>query len=213
METHEKPDLVLFDFDGTLTTKDTMIEFIRFVRGGARLQLGFLILAPVLVLYKLGLIRNDRAKEILLDFHFKGQSKTELEKLAQSFFEQRLPGILRPQGLERLREHQESGARVLLVSASLRLWTQPFAKAHGMELLTTEGEWVEGKFSGKLQSLNCYGPEKVRRVKAHLNPDAYCKVVAYGDSKGDREMLAWADAGHFRPFREIKKRAAPEGNP
>lgn len=52
-----------FDFDGTLTTKDTLIEFIRFSKGRVRLFLGFLLFSPLLILMKLHLYPNWKAKQ------------------------------------------------------------------------------------------------------------------------------------------------------
>jgi hypothetical protein len=51
-----------FDFDGTLTTRDTLLEFIRFVFGIRRMLFGFLIYSPLLILMKLRLYSNYKAK-------------------------------------------------------------------------------------------------------------------------------------------------------
>ena len=197
-----KPRLILFDIDGTLTTKDTMLEYIKFVRGNGRFLWGMFVLLPVLVGMKAGMVRNDVAKMRLLKFHFKGMSRKELEEKAEAFAREVFPGLLRPGGLKALEEYRAAGDRILLVSASLRLWIGPWARSQDLELLSTEGRWADGRFAGELATPNCHGPEKVTRIKAHLDLGDYPEVIAYGDSSGDTEMLALADQGHFQPFRD-----------
>jgi phosphoserine phosphatase len=70
----------------------------------------------------------------------------------------------------------------------------------GIEIISTEIEISNNKITGKLSTANCYGPEKVNRLKKLLSMDDYSTIYAYGDSKGDREMLALAQHPHFKPF-------------
>ncbi len=199
--------LILFDFDGTLTTKDTMIEFIKFVKGSGKLYLGYLLLSPTLFGLKAGLVRNDLAKMRLLKHHFGGMEKASLEAHAQAFAEKVVPGLLRSKGMETLENYRQAGDRVIMVSASLDLWLTPWTESIGLELLSTKAEWRDGRFTGKLATPNCHGPEKVRRIKDHLASEQrslkdYAEVIAYGDSSGDKEMLELATQAHFKPFRD-----------
>ena len=107
---------------------------------------------------------------------------------------------LRPEALQRLRWHQQRGDRVLLCSASPRLLLQPLADWLGVELLCTELEQQQGQWQPKLSSPNCKGPEKVRRLEQHLGPLEGLTIEAYGDSKGDRELLQAAALPHYRSF-------------
>lgn len=193
--------LILFDFDGTLTTKDTMIEFIKFVRGSGKLFLGYALIAPTLIGMKLGMVPNDKAKERLLTHHFKGMSQATLREKATAFGKEVIPGLLRPQGQVAFREYQEAGHRVMVVSASLDLWLQPYFEAQGIEFLCTAAAYQGGAFTGKLADANCNGEEKVKRIQAHVKVADYEEVIAYGDSSGDEAMLGMADAAHFKPFR------------
>ncbi len=194
--------LILFDFDGTLTTRDTMIEFIKFVRGRTRLYLSYLWLSPVLFGMKTGLIRNDRAKVKLLKHHFRGMSRKELSEYAERFAREVIPELLRPGGRAAIRSHQTDGDKVLLVSASLDLWLTPWARSEGIDLLCTHGAWDGDRFTGELAGANCNGEEKVSRIRDHLQVEDFSEVIAYGDSHGDRAMLAMADRAYFKPFRE-----------
>lgn len=194
--------LILFDFDGTMTTHDTMIEFIKFVRGNKRLYLGYLWLSPWLFGMKAGLVKNVRAKVKLLKHHFGGMSREELGEHADEFARIVIPGLLRSKGMKTLEEYRAAGDRILMVSASLDLWLTSWTKAAGIELLCTQGAWKGDRFTGDLAGPNCHGEEKVRRIREHVQVEDYSEVIAYGDSSGDDAMLAMADKGFFKPFRD-----------
>ncbi len=194
--------LVLFDFDGTLTTKDTMIEFIRFIRGSQRVLLGFVALLPTMAGYKAGLIPNDRAKSKLLKHHFGGLEKTFLDQKSQEFADQIIPGLLRTKGIEALKKYQEEGNDVYIVSASLDIWLEKWTQKENISLICTLADWDQGAFSGGLKSANCHGPEKVNRIKELVDLGDYKEVIAYGDSGGDKEMLELADESFYQPFRD-----------
>ena len=61
----EKHTIAAFDFDGTITTKDTLFDFVKFHVGSKNFYKGLIFLSPILILYKLGFIRNDIAKQKL----------------------------------------------------------------------------------------------------------------------------------------------------
>jgi HAD superfamily phosphoserine phosphatase-like hydrolase len=107
---------------------------------------------------------------------------------------------LRPEALERLRWHQARGDRVLLCSASPRMLLQPLAEYLRVELLATELQQEGGHWQPRLDGANCKGPEKVRRLQAHLGPLEGFVLEAYGDSRGDRELLLAAELPHYRSF-------------
>ena len=84
----------------------------------------------------------------------------------------------------------------------LNMWLEPWARMNGFELLCTQAEWTtDGKYSGQFATPNCHGPEKVRRLMEVVEPGEYEAVLAFGDSSGDKEMLALASEAHFKPFR------------
>ena len=190
-----------FDFDGTISTHDSFRDFLRFCHGSMRVLRGLSLLSPHLAAYVLGIISNHRAKERVFHHFFAGMTLAELEHLARRFAETHLPGMVRQQALERLRDHRRHGHRLYIVSASPRIYLEPWAEALGAEVIATDIEIRSGRITGRFASPNCFGPEKVRRIRLEtdLNADDY--VYAYGDSRGDREMLDLADEGFFKPFR------------
>ena len=183
-----------FDFDGTLTTRDTLIAFIRYACGTPRFLLGFLLHAPLLVLMKLRLYSNGKAKQRLFSWFFRGMPIETFDALCQSFASTHRH-LLRPETVRLLQQALSEGSEVLVVSASIDNWVQPFFPA--VTVLGTQIEVIDGRLSGRFLTPNCYGQEKVRRILA-LHPDrsAY-RLTAYGDSRGDRELLAFADEAHL----------------
>jgi phosphoserine phosphatase len=49
-------------------------------------------------------------------------------------------------------------------------------------------------------SCNCYGEEKVRRIRASYNLDEFNHIYAYGDSEGDKAMLDLAHEHDYKHF-------------
>lgn len=183
-----------FDFDGTLTTRDTLIAFIRYACGTSRFLLGFLLHAPLLVLMKLRLYSNGKAKQRLFAWFFRGMPLETFDTLCQSFALSHRH-LLRPETVCLLQQALSEGSEVLIVSASIDNWVQPFFPT--VTVLGTQIEVIDGRLTGRFLTPNCYGQEKVRRILA-LHPDrsAY-RLTAYGDSRGDRELLAFADEAHL----------------
>lgn len=187
-----------FDFDGTLTTKDTLIEFIRYAKGSMDLGLGFLRYAHLLVLMKLGLYPNYKAKQKVFAYFFKDTTLDDFNALCKEFAASSRH-LLRPNAIEAIDQATKEGSEVLIVSASIDNWVQPFFPQ--VMVLGTQIEVIDGKLTGRFMTKNCYGQEKVNRILSlHPNRQEY-HLTAYGDSRGDREMLAFADESYFKPFR------------
>ena len=199
-----KKKIYCFDFDGTLTTSDTLLEFIKYAKGTSRFLMVFLMYSPLLVLMKLHLYPNWKAKQKVFAHLFEGMRIEKFDKLCQEFAETR-QHLLRPQGIQRVHEALAAGDQVFIVSASIDNWVRPFFHVRGLdavEVLGTQVEVKDGKLTGRFLSRNCYGAEKVRRITAALPQDRQAFTIeAFGDSRGDKEMLSFADQGHYKPFR------------
>ena len=195
-------NLALFDFDGTITTKDTFVEFIKFYKGTFRFWIGFALLSPFIIAFKLKLFPNWRAKELVLTYFFKNTPIDAFKQVCTRFNETIVPTLLRPKALLEIEKHRKEGTEIWIVSASPELWIQQWATAQNIALIGTKLEIVNGKLTGKLEGKNCYGVEKENRVKAAINLSDYQHISAYGDSSGDKELLALADNAFYKPFRE-----------
>ena len=194
--------IAFFDFDGTITTDDSLLKFIRFVVGDRRFLLGLVVLSPMLVLYKLKLIPNYKAKQYLLSWFFKGMRKVDFLKVANEYSLVHLDKILRLKAIEKINWHKNQGHKVVVVSASIECWLRPWCEKNGLELLATKLEIKDDIVTGKLLSKNCYGVEKVNRIKELYNLEKYDYIYAYGDSSGDKQMLEFAHEKFYKPFRD-----------
>ncbi len=197
----DRKKIAFFDFDGTITTKDTLPEIIRFQKGTLSLYTGLLLLAPWLLLYKLGLLANDRAKQILLKYFFGGMKEKDFQRNCDAFAENRLPDLIRQGALEEISKLKADGAVLVIVSASAGNWIRKWSDSLSLELVSTTLEINSGVLTGRIQGKNCHGEEKVRRIRAIWNLDDY-EVFAYGDSKADLPMLKLASRSFYKPFRK-----------
>lgn len=201
-----KKKIYCFDFDGTLTTSDTLLEFIKYAKGRGRFLMVFLMYSPLLVLMKLHLYPNWKAKQRIFAHLFAGMRIEKFDALCRSFAEES-QHLLRPKGITLMHEALVAGAQVFIVSASIDNWVRPFfdiRNLKGVQVLGTQIEVEDGKLTGRFKSNNCYGKEKVHRIAEVLKSfeRSEYEIEAFGDSRGDKEMLAFADKGHFKPFRE-----------
>ncbi len=187
-----------FDVDGTVTTRDCVVPFLRRVAGtvpmAARLGLSIHRLVPALA-------RRDRdeLKAQATRAVFTGRRIADVEEAGAAFAEHIARDMLRADTVERIRWHGSAGHRVLFVSASFGVYLRPLAERLAVDdVVATELEVdADGRCTGALVDGNCRGPEKARRLLAWLDTnhggrDAV-ELWAYGDSPGDRELLATAD--------------------
>jgi phosphatidylglycerophosphatase C len=191
--------IAAFDFDGTITTSDSLRAFVAFAAGGARFLAGVLRTAPWLAGAATGRCDRGAAKARFLAATLGGRSRTGLEAAARRFAAERLPAMVRPEMLARILEHKRLGHALVLVSASPTLYLEPWAVQAGFDaVLGTELEFIDGRLTGRLATPNCWGPEKVRRLGQWLGSPRPRLDYGYGDSRGDREMLALAGQAWLR---------------
>jgi len=196
--------IAFFDFDGTVTTKDTLLEFIRFSKGSIPFAIGFALNSPWLVAYRLKLISNQAAKERILAWFFRNMPLAQFQEICDRFAAEAIPGLLRPKALREISDLQEKGFSIVIVSASPENWIRGWAENIRAELLATRLETLpetDARLTGRILGHNCHGNEKVRRIGEAFNLDAYTEIYAYGDSSGDKPMLKLAHHSFFRPFR------------
>ena len=230
--------IFVFDFDGTLTHADTLLAFIRFACGPVRMCMGFALYAPLLVLMKLKLYPNYKAKQKVFAHFFRGMTLARFDALCTAFA-QHSEHLLRPAARSFINTVRPEAYAMAIVSASIDNWVRPFAElylqssnsqdnsqnksqsnpqdnsqnkgqsnpqSHKPSLpIIVLGTKVEvdaaGCLTGRFATPNCYGPEKVRRIEAVWPHREQYDVSAFGDSRGDKEMLAYADQAYFKPFR------------
>ena len=195
-----KPVVAAFDFDGTVTRSETLGPFLVHTLGAARVARDALVLSPTLTGYALGLIRNDIAKERVFVRCLGGMQMDVLRQRAERFAATGLPRLIRREALRRLAWHKRQGHRCVVISASLELYVKPWAISAGFDdVIATHIEILpDGRTTGRLAGANCFGLEKVRQLEALLGGRSRYTLYAYGDSRGDKELLAAADRGYYR---------------
>lgn len=193
--------IAFFDFDGTITTKDSFVEIIKYAKGTFQCYLGFALLSPYIIGFKLKIIPNQKAKERVLRWFFKNTPQHQFENLCHSFVEEYLPKLIRPKAVEEINRLKEQGFEVVIVSASPQNWITPWANDLNIPVLASRLEFKNMKVTGKLIGQNCRGTEKVKRIVAEYNVAEYDEIYSYGDSSGDFEMLSMADKRFYKPFR------------
>ncbi|MEQ1660723.1 MAG: HAD family hydrolase [Hylemonella sp.] len=193
-----------FDFDGTLTWRDTLLPFLHRLLGTPTLLWVLFLCSPWLVAYALHLTSNHRAKAVLLQAALAGRTQAEVQRCAQAFVREYLPLQWRPWALRQLVQHQRAGHRCIIVSASTSLYMHLVGESLGVDaVLCTEMEVADGRYTGRMATANCHGEEKVRRLQAWLatrygDDTAAPELHAYGDTRGDLPLLRLAGTAWYR---------------
>ncbi|MGH8992500.1 MAG: HAD-IB family hydrolase [Acidimicrobiia bacterium] len=187
-----------FDLDRTLTRRETLVPFVLRARGRAATVRT--IVALPLPLAR-GLARDshrDHGKELFLERLLGGREVAPLAAAAEAFAGDVVAAHLRPDTHRQLEWHRAQGHELVIISASPELYVAPIGRRLGVDaVLATRLEVdAQGRFTGRFTGRNCRGAEKAVRLRDHLGAGGpVTTLFAYGDSKGDRELLAMASTG------------------
>ena len=190
-----------FDFDGTLTVRDSFIAFLKWRAGRRRYLAGLVRLLPAVLAY---LFHRDRGriKAAAVREYLQGVPRDRLEADAREFAELFSRSLLRPDAVEVWKRWRSDHVRLVIVTASPDLTVAPFARGLGADALigTQLAFDAQDRVSGAFETPNCRGPEKVVRLKGAFGSAVVVKA-AYGDTSGDREMLAMSEMPGYRVFK------------
>jgi HAD superfamily hydrolase (TIGR01490 family) len=195
-----------FDFDGTITDRDSLVPFLVRAFGRVRVLAVFALLAIPAIAVLLRLHTIDDFKARVLRRLLAGERVDRLVAVAATHAGA-LVLWLRPQALQRIHWHREQGHLLVLVSSTIDLYLGQMTERLGFDHVLCsrlDTRWDTSgvyRFTGELAGADCAGPEKLRRLEALVGDLAAVELHAYGDSAGDRELLAAADHAHYRPFR------------
>ncbi|UNK48325.1 HAD-IB family hydrolase [Lysobacter sp. S4-A87] len=195
-------NLALFDFDGTITTREMFADFMQQAVPARRYSIGRVVLAPLVVGYKLGMVSANRVRSRVVDFGFRGVDLAHVQAEGERFSREVLPAVLRPMALERIAWHKAQGDKVVVVSGALDLYLSHWCAQHGLELLCSSLESSDGVMTGRYDGEQCAGEEKARRVRERFDLATYPVVYAYGDTHEDLDLLELADRRYYR-WREV----------
>jgi HAD superfamily hydrolase (TIGR01490 family) len=191
-------NIVLFDFDNTITNCDTYTKFVYFSATRVRKFIGSVILFPLILLYKRGRIPGTSLRKKVSFIVFCGRSKKKLYEIGKKYAQDVLPEFIRPIAIEKINWHKTQGDKIVLVSASLDLYLLEWCKEQKIDLICTELETWRGICTGRYVAGDCCGPEKKKRIMKKLNIKEYDLIYAYGDSDEDAEMLELASEKFYK---------------
>ena len=194
-------DLALFDFDKTITDRDTFFHFMCYACGKTKVILVMFRFFPYVILHFAGFFDGGKLKELFLKRLIGGWTASRIEEVASKYTSDRLGSIVRNSALKEIRKHREKNADIAIVSASPSIWIKFFAQEQGVDLLATELELIDDVVTGRLKGINCRGKEKVERIKKKYDLSKYTNIFAYGDSSGDKEMLELANHKYYRTLK------------
>ena len=199
-----KPVIVAaFDFDGTLTHRDTLLPFLARGLGWPKFLLALLRCAPWLLGFALRLIPNHVAKQKLLLVTLRCKTTAQMDDWTDRWLKHDFDGQLQNWTMAQLAWHQQAGHCCVMVSASPDIYLKRVAKQLGFDaLLCTEMEVADGQLTGQMATPNCHGEQKVLRLKAWMagrfDANAIPTLYAYGDTAGDKPMLRLAAQAFYR---------------
>lgn len=198
----QKDTVAAFDFDGTLTYKDSLLPFLIFVKGYAITSLAVSSAIPSLVGCLFDYKCRQAAKERILKSSLSGMSLQEARMYGERYAKGPLENQIRPQAKDKLHWHLKQGHRCILISANLDLYLQPWALKEGFHdvICSTVASDSQGNLTGQLTGSNCWGEEKCRRLLQLLGSKNNFMLYAYGDSQGDKPLLELADYPFYRKF-------------
>ncbi len=194
------PVLSVFDFDGTLTYRDSFVPFLLHAFGGRIFAAKMLRMALPSLSYLCGKLSRDELKATLISVFLTGTPVAWLEEQASAYCTAKWQRLMRPQGLAEVNAQLGQGAHVTLCSASPALVLKPFAARLGVQLIGTELEVVGGVLTGRMVGGNCRRKQKVARLKSVYGALELYNLRAWGDSTGDEHLLAAAQEPHWRAF-------------
>ena len=195
--------IAVFDLDGTITDKDTYLEFIKYHKGKLAYYFGFLILSPFIILFYLKMISNHKLKEVFFSYFFKGENYNELKLEGEKFSEHVLPNMCRKAALKVLDWHVSQNHDILILSASADIWLKKWSDLNKFQLICTEFEVSDNKYTGKLNGNNCHGLDKKTRLIEFLSDKDYTESFGYGDSKADSHYLELVDHPYLMELDDV----------
>lgn len=198
----ERQKVVAFDFDGTLTYKDSFTTFLRMQCGDTRIA-GVFAANPGIALDYVR-TRDRGALKSRLIYKLLGPiSQEDLEIRIQAFVTKTGQRLFRPDALKTWTTHSRPDTLRVIVTASPDILVRPFGQMIGADRVigTKLGFSADGRLLPDLDGVNCRGEEKMRRLREVFGEEVVLDS-AYGDTKGDREMIAAAQNGFYRVFKD-----------
>ena len=191
-------NLALFDFDGTITTREMLPDFFRLAIPRRRQRIGQILLAPFIIGYKFGIVSGSVVRAAIVRLGFSGIAYDYYEHKGREFVSLALPQVIRPEALERIKWHKEKGDVVVIVSGALDIYLAEWCRSQKIECICSTLEHRNGILTGRYLGAQCVQSEKARQVVARFDIGSFNEVFAYGDTAEDKELLALASRKFYQ---------------
>jgi phosphatidylglycerophosphatase C len=188
--------IAIFDLDGTITRRDTLMPLV--VRWLARRPWQLLKLARVLPAVVRYLLDRDRGvlKQGLLRATLRGAARGELAAFSERFVRDRIARHCFRDALAAIQRHRNAGHYLVLMSASVDFYIPIFGQQLGFDhVISTEVAWQGDRLEGTLTSANRRGEEKARCLRELLATRGATESYAYGNSDSDLPHLVLVKHG------------------
>lgn len=186
--------LAIFDIDYTITKKETLMEFYKYIVKNDIKNIKFLPRALFSgAMYGLKVYDEKRVKESFLKF-IEGIDEKELAVLTKRFYDERLSSILYDDAVKMIKKLKKEGYMVILISASPEFYVKEFYAIEEVDIIIgTKFAFEGGKFIRQMDGKNCKGEEKVKRLYEVLkdkNIEAdFANSYMFSDSLSDKPLL------------------------
>ncbi|OTG60705.1 phosphoserine phosphatase [Acinetobacter sp. ANC 3903] len=184
-------NLALFDFDGTLCTKDSFTGFIFYALSKRHIVKQGIKILPWIQAYYLNAYPAHAMRSKLFRAMFSNANALELQQMAQEYAASLMNQLNHPL-LKQLKQHQALGDDVVLVSASVDVYLKPVCTLLNIDLICTQTEQVNNIYTGQYTTPDCSSEQKRQRILEKYHLTDYAVIYAYGNSHEDKEMLAMA---------------------
>lgn len=197
----EKKTLAVFDFDGTITNRDSFILFLKYLKPGLSFYLNMWLSVPELILYFSGYFSKKQIKEKLLKNFCGAISQKQFDDYCYQFSKNILPSIIKPSAIREIEKLKEQNAHIVLLTASPENYLIPLCKQYKITLIGSRLKKCSLHFVPEMIGENCFGAEKVKRLEEQINLSEYDVRIGYGDTYGDKPFLKLMTEVHYKPFR------------
>lgn len=193
--------LLAFDFDKTITVCDTILPVSRYLCEQLNRKNKFRIVQLYFLLFRLHLISSKSFKEKIVITLLKGLNPEVIEKIILKFYQENYSNLLNSEIIELINSEKQKGNHITIITSNIQVFVNPIKKILPVnDVFATKVEVSDKIIGGKILGENCSGKVKadiLNKCKQKYNPE---KVIAYGDSKGDYDMLNFADEGYLLTY-------------
>ncbi len=191
----------IFDFDNTIITIDSYRDFFAYHFGGIKVYTIHLLAAPVLMMAPIFPRINSLFKLLIIFIFLRNCPNTKFKLMCEDYAFNRIPSHINPEALSKIRWHQQQNHRVVIVSASLREWIEPYTKQLGIDdVIATNVEIKNNNLTGNIQKPFYYGVNKLKVFKDLIIDPKQDVIYAYGDSRSDLFLLRSSTFQYYRKF-------------